>query len=319
MQKLNRATLLELEWRDFLFWPLVRPAGFLYDYVRLPMARVLAAPFSLALPGRFRRGSLSEIISKEILTLANLLTLYGVFLWGQLLYLVWAQTAGYAPIALYGIIGTLWSPREPSVWIAALLTLEILLTDLIDGPAARVNNDVTALGTILDHTRDYLTAFTVLFFLVALTASAGDMFFFILEAALIGAFSLVMTYHWKLRRLFLKKERRAGPPNGFTAQLLLLRRFALEEYQTPLTGRIQFGTLAAVLGFGLFHYAMKKPVFTHLFAVSLVISLMATSYYLYELWGEHYEKWQENMHEKSQHFKEKLLVEVERRMKEKRK
>ena len=310
MQKLDRATLLELEWRDFLFWPLARPAGILYEFIRLPLARIISSILSLALKPRLPRMLQPETISKEILTLANWVTLYGLFLWIQLLYLIWAWSAEYAPITLYGITGFTTQPRESTVWIIALLIIEILFTDLVDGPLARVNNDVTALGTILDHTRDYLTAFTALFFLVAITANSGDIIFLILEAAVIGEFSLVMAYHQKLRHLFVKKESAGKIYGRIIEKILLLRRFALEEYQTPLTGRIQFGSLAAAIGFGLFHYTTSSAVITYLFVASLVATVMATSYYLYELWGEYYEKWRKQMHERSQHLKEKLVERV---------
>lgn len=306
MQRLDRATLLELEWRDFLFWPVARPAGFLYEFIRMPLARALCIFLSPVFRLCFSRAPAPETIAKEILTLANWVTLYGLFLWVELVYLIAAWSRGYDSIRLYGITDFLWQPQEPTVRIMAFLILEIFLTDLLDGPIARVNNSVTALGTILDHTRDYLAVFTALFFLFTFTITSGDTLFVILECAVIGEFTLVMIYHQKLLRLFMRSEGRSKELSSIKGRILLMRRFALEAYQTSLTGRIQFWTLGASIGSGLFHYATQNVAWTWLFVMSLVLAIMATSYYLYELWGEHYKKWQESMHERSQRLKERL-------------
>ena len=323
MQKLDRATLLELEWRDFFFWPLARFFGFLYGFISNPLSRMLSffLRFILSPFGRHRFNSHffeADILEKEILTLANFVTFFGLFLWGELVYLIWAWFAGSEHIRIFAVSSLFFDMTKPTVFAMAILTMEIFLGDLADGPLARVNDAVTALGTIMDHTRDYLTAFTALFFLLAVTYAAHDTALLILECAVVGSFVLVMAYHAKLMRLYAHSRKAGGrTPIGkiLMGKLEMIREFALEEYQTKLTGRIQFGAMAVSIGLGLLHYAIENQIILVLFTIALVCAVMATSYYLYELWGEYYEKWQTIMQEKSQELKEKLVDKIQREMK----
>ncbi|MDP3770383.1 MAG: CDP-alcohol phosphatidyltransferase family protein [bacterium] len=319
MQKLDRATLLELEWRDFFFWPLVRPAGILFHFASAPLSRIISAMLKLLVSPfdrhrTYTRFLQARAIQDEVLTCANIVTLYGLFLWVQLVYAIWAWFSGFDHVRIYAVSAYFFDLSRPTILAMAILVIEIFVSDLIDGPLARVNNEVTALGTILDHTRDYITAFTALFFLLAITIASRDIAVLILECAAIGSFMCVMAYHAKLMRLYTHSRALHSHTlrKKVTSTLEAIEEFALEEYQTKLTGRIQFGAMAISIVLGLFHYGIDSQVLFILFLVALVCSIMATSYYLYELWGEHYEKWQKLMQEKSQELKEKLIDKIKR-------
>lgn len=320
MQKLDRATLLELEWRDFFFWPLARPAGVMFRFISGPLSRIISTIFKLLISPFDQRHAYTRFfeakaIQNEVLTLANVVTIFGLFLWVQLVYAIGAWFLDSEHIRIYSVSVYFFDLTKPTVLAIAILTIEIFLSDLIDGPLARVNNEVTALGTILDHTRDYITAFTALFFLLAITIAAHDIVILILECAAIGSFMFVMAYHGKLMHLYARSHalhKSDTLREKVKGTLEAIREFALEQYQTKLTGRIQFGAMAISIVLGLFHYGIENKTIFILFLIALVCSVMATSYYLYELWGEYYAKWQKLMQEKSQELKEKLIDKLQR-------
>lgn len=318
MQKLDRATLLEMAWRDFLLWPLVRPLGVVFYVVITPFVyalvgginRVLSLFVSDSSQGRHLDYHTAQ---REIFTFANAVSGYGLFLFGELLYVIWGLYAGHQSVQIYSFSSWFWDIHAPSVYLIALLAVEIFATDLIDGPSARVNDQVTALGTLLDHLRDYLTLVTLFGFLIALAMQIKSPTILILLAAAFGGLLFVLAYHVRLMRLFAKETRvreRHSFGDWFKWQITRVRAYALNEYQTKLTGRIQFGALACGVALGLFYFATENATVYILFVVALVVSLMATSYYLYELWGEYYEKMQQKVHTASQHLKEKLVDRV---------
>lgn len=314
MQKMDKATLMELEWRDFLFWPFARPLGIIYAPVGYMLGYAASKIIALFyFPFRMRQTYSPDVLQREIFTLANLMTIYGMFLVAQLAYGIFAYFKGVPLPPSLSLSGLLFKRPGSEILGISLLTAEIIVSDLLDGPLARVNNAVTALGTMLDHTRDYLAAFIAIFFLIAVIIIKKDYSALILEAAGLGSFCLVMAYHAKLFSLFARNHQHkihGHTRNRFDASMELMREFALEEYQTSLTGRIQFASMAVALNLGLFHYALESIALGILFIVALVISIMTTSYYLYELWGAYYEKWQAIAHHKSQELKEKLIEKI---------
>ena len=298
MQKLDKATLFEMQWRDLLFWPLARPAGFIYEYLGHPLIEAFSHTFligtkPLGLPRFLRNPFKPKFLKKEILTLANLATLYGLFLFAQLLYVVWLLLWDGERVKIYSLTAYFLNLDTPDLWAISWLTLEIFITDLIDGPLARLNRAVTALGTLLDHTRDYLTGFVTLFLLIAVSIISADWLVVILEIAILFTFAVVMQYHAR----FMKHSRLASPrpqAAGFIARLRsewkFLRRYALEEYQTRLAGRLQFGALAVAIGLGLFSYATDLASLRILFITALVVCISSTFYYIYDLRREYHEK-----------------------------
>lgn len=310
--------MLEMAWRDFLLWPLVRPLGIIFYLVITPFVYALVGGIN-RVHLRHKSDSSQErrlehhTVQREIFTFANAVSLYGLFLCGELLYLIWGLYAGRQSVQIYSFSSWFSDIHAPSVYLIALLAVEIFATDLIDGPSARTNDQVTALGTLLDHLRDYLTLITLFGFLIALAMYTKNLTILILLAAAFGGLLFVLAYHVRLMRLFAKETRAHERPSladWLRWQMTRVRTYALNEYQTKLTGRIQFGALACGVALGLFYFATENATIYILFVVALVVSLMATSYYLYELWGEYYEKLQQRAHIASQHLKERIVDRV---------
>ncbi len=304
MQRLDRATLIELQWRDLLFWPVVRPLGILWEYLLLGV---------LAVVPPLRR--FDTAIRKELFTLANLVSFYGFLLIWQLVALMCAWWNGTDTPQLWSVGAVFFGLTEPTLWTTAWLVTEIILTDLVDGPLARVNARVSALGTLLDHARDYIVSFVALFFLVAVTIRAEDWTVLALEVGNIIGLSLVMWYFGvSFKKIVRENAHLLGGGAAFVARWKAMFKHALlEEYQTNLTGRIHFAALAFVVGSGIFYYATEARWIEIFFTAALTVTIMISSYYLYELWGGYYQRWEERAHEKSQELKEKLAEKIEKR------
>jgi phosphatidylglycerophosphate synthase len=283
MQKLDKATRLELELRDSLLRPLVRPLGVLYEYLGHPLIEALSHTFligtkPLGFPRFIRRGFKPRFLRKEIFTLANVATLYSFFLLPQLLYLMWAFFQGAPQVRLYSLAAYWLDLRVPDLWTMIWLIGEIFLIDLIDGPLARVNKAVTALGTLLDHVRDYLTAFAALFFLIILTALSGDWVLFGGECLFLAGFGLIMGEYIKMFR-----SARMDADNQNRRWGDFLRSYALNKYQTPLLGRIQFWTVGSVIISGLLFYAGGVLWSAMTFPAAVAVAIAVTYHYLFTL------------------------------------
>ena len=298
MQKLDRATLFELQLRDTILWPLVRPLGVIYEYLGHPLIESLSHTFLIGtkpfgLPRFIRRSLKPKFLKREIFTLANLVTLYGLFLFGQLLYLMWGVLWGAKHATIYSLTAYFLELDAPDLWAISWMTFEIFVSDMVDGPLARLNRAVTALGTMLDHTRDYLTGFATLFFLIAVSVISADWLVVALEIILFGCFALIMRYHNKCMARARSAAGFARDPRfipRLRQEFKFLRAYALGEYQTRLAGRVQFAALAVAIGLGLFSYATVFRSLRILFLASLIVSLLSTLYYIYDLQREYREK-----------------------------
>lgn len=302
MQKLNRATLLELSWRDFIFWPFVRPVGLIYESLTsLLIGRGVRAKKSC---------SVVQFLQREIFTAANLVTMYGIFLIGEATRLMWALIWNQAPPPVYSVSFWLGGSGQPLITALSWLILEIFLTDTIDGPLARVNQKVTALGTFLDHFRDYKIGFVAIILLVTFAVKERKWEVLVIESFLLIAFFGIFIYHLKF--LFLKWRayescHRFGEKLWFREFVEFLRDFALNEYQTDLLGRFQFGVMAFGLCSGLFYHATGLFSIYITFLVSVVAGLVMASLYLYKLWGDYYERWEKVIQAKSDRIKTKMV------------
>lgn len=302
MQKLDRATLLELSWRDFILWPIARPVGLIYEFL-----------ISL-LVGQGRRAkerySVVQFLQREIFTAANLVTMYGIFLIGEAMRLMWALVWDQSPPPTYAISFWLRGSGQPLVTALSWLILEIFLTDAIDGPLARVNQKVTALGTFLDHFRDYKIGFIATGLLIILAVKERKWETLTIEFFLVTAFFGIFIYHLKflcLKWRAYEFRYRFGGKLWFGECVEFLRDFALNEYQTDFLGRIQFGIMAFSLCFGLFYHATDLFPIYITFLISVVASLVLTSLYFYKLWGEYYERWEKVIQAKSDRIKTKMV------------
>jgi len=274
---------MELELRDSILWPLARPLGVIYEYLGHPLIEACAHTFlistkPLRFPRLIRRGFKPKFLRKEIFTLANVATLYSFFLFPQLLYLMLGFFRGAEETTIYSLTGYFLSMRSPSIAAITWLIGEIFFIDLIDGPLARVNKSVTALGTLLDHTRDYITAFAALFFIAALTAVSRAWMILTAESLLLAGFALIM---YEYIRIFRRSQ--ADPDAYRIPTITRLKQYALEKYQTPLLGRVQFWTVGSVIISGLVSYAGFPLWRTVLFPLAIGVSVAVTYYYLFTL------------------------------------
>lgn len=302
MQKLDRATLLELSWRDFILWPIARPVGLVYEcFTNLFVGK------NEKIKGGFSR---IRFLQREIFTIANLVTLYGIFLIGEATRLMWTLIWSQPHPSIYSISSWLRGSDQPLTTLLSWLILEIFLTDIVDGPLARVNQKVTALGTFLDHFRDYKIGFMAAGFLIILAVKERKWEVLTIESFLLTAFWGIFIYHLKF--LYLKWKayefcHRFGERLWFKEFIEFLRDFALNEYQTDLLGRFQFGTMAFSLCSGLFYHATNLFPLYITFLISIVASFFITNVYLYRLWGKYCERWEKVIQAQSDRIKTKMV------------
>ncbi|MCI0680326.1 CDP-alcohol phosphatidyltransferase family protein [bacterium] len=323
-KSIDRATLIELEWRDLSLYWIARPLGYAYEKLMyIPflllggLLRIIVAPFDKT--GSIRKSLTTEGIAREVLTLANIVTAYGFYLWWKLIVLIKLWYVGSPSLPNFFSLTTAWGNfTEGSLVVISFLTVEIFATDFLDGPIARINKRVTALGTLLDHTRDYLAGFSVFSFLLVLTLRIGDIWVYLLSIFVFAGLAAILVHGVAHGYQFTKFEIKYDPlpTSSLYAQAKKIgaigKKFALEEYQTRLTGRLQFASTAASGMVGLFFYAFEYLWLDILFTALLAITLLITGVYLYELWGDYYEKWHMKMHERSKSMKEKLALRVEK-------
>lgn len=113
-----------------------------------------------------------------------------------------------------------------------------IITDFFDGPLARNNNEVTELGTYMDHIGDWGVVLWVSF----LNFWFGTLPFPYLVISLAILPILLLIYLAKFQKLY-------DPESTW---LMNISAFAAEELQTDFWGRLQFGFLATALFGGLF-------------------------------------------------------------------
>lgn len=313
MQKLDRATLTELYWRDYIFWVLgARLAGAIYGLISTMLISCIFALPKTVIKIFDRKKVVSkyletEFLKREIFTLANLVSLYGLFLCAEVLN--WYLHSLFdLPIPRIYSITSLFNNGISNAWIPWQI-MEIFLTDIIDGPIARLNMSVTALGTFLDHFRDYKIGSISFLILITLTLQDAYMEMLVLELAALAGFLGIFIYHSKFFRLKFKSHefRNSGFFSKIRERIEFLCDFALNEYQTDLIGRIQFGATAFAISSGLFYFATQNGFIHIAFVSSMTVSLAITYFYLYKLWGRHMEKLRESMQIKSDRMKERLI------------
>ena len=122
-----------------------------------------------------------------------------------------------------------------------------IVTDFFDGPLARNNDEVTELGTYLDHTGDWTIAVWVFF--LNFWYGALPLLMLILAFAILPL--LLSVYMMKFKKFF-------DPESSVLANL---KGFAAEELQTDVWGRLQFVLLAIALFGGLFVASADDPAF----------------------------------------------------------
>jgi phosphatidylglycerophosphate synthase len=113
-----------------------------------------------------------------------------------------------------------------------------IVTDFFDGPMARLNDEVTGLGTYLDHASDWGVAVWAIFLAVWHSTLPLPL--------LVAGLGVILTLFAVYVSRFLKL---------YSSDLSLMENvgiFAQEELQTDFWGRIQFVALVAALFLSLF-------------------------------------------------------------------
>jgi len=180
------------------------------------------------------------------------------------------------------------------------LVLAAFLTDMIDGPIARIHNEITPLGTILDHLRDYLALFSVIIMIFLHFISRPDILI-ILAAIALGTIILALAN----AKMFLARHELFKKHHDIWR---IIRDFSLEDYQTSFTGRIHFFTAAAGVSGLLFFAAYQKEWVYFLSYVALLLHVAISGFYINELWQNYYKRLAvfERWRSRSQRFKERL-------------
>ncbi|MBI3046298.1 MAG: CDP-alcohol phosphatidyltransferase family protein [Candidatus Harrisonbacteria bacterium] len=122
------------------------------------------------------------------------------------------------------------------------------ITDAIDGPTARNNNDVTILGTWLDHLRDGA--------LIAWATYLIYKFNLLNLQLIIILWSLQLILIWITLKDFLIQYLRGLSD---TEEKVLITKFSLDNLQASLTGRMQFFCWTTGYGFLLGSLVLTIP------------------------------------------------------------
>lgn len=202
------STRIEKSVRDKACYAIVQPFWLL-----LHLPRFLLAGFVRLAWGE----AAARSAWRNIFTPANFLTSARFVLWGKAILLFFAG----APL----VAQTHW------LFFA-------LATDFFDGPMARLNGEVTELGTYLDHSGDWGVTLWVVF----LSLWYGTLELPFLLAALGATILLFAVNGAKFLKFY-------DPEASFWENV---GAFAAEELQTDFWGRLQFVSLAVALFGGLF-------------------------------------------------------------------
>lgn len=179
------------------------------------------------------------------------------------------------------------NPIERQIWFLTVAWI----TDLLDGSTARNNNNVTAFGTIADHSADFFLTLWMLFlsFYVTLGFPASNslekLAIIILCAALsittVGLF-LTATGMW-----LFKRDKRAERPDKTYFEFI--QEFLLRDLVTTIGARIHTGLAAFGIIFYLAGAIWKDSFYLQVGAVILMIQLFSIGFYLHEIWQARYE------------------------------
>ena len=135
----------------------------------------------------------------------------------------------------------------PSLAVQTNLLFVAIITDFFDGPLARNNDEVTELGTYMDHVGDWSVVVWVIFL---------NFWYQTLPLPYLLVSMIVLPI---LFLIYIAKFREFYDPE--TSWLTNASAFAAEELQTDFWGRLQFGFLAIALFGGLFVEAARDPNF----------------------------------------------------------
>lgn len=173
------------------------------------------------------------------------------------------------------------NPVERQIWFLTIAWL----TDLLDGSTARNNNNITAFGTIADHTADFFLTLWMLFLSFYLTTIFGElaaiMMFTVLSLTAVGTI-LVALGMW----LFMREKRseRSNQP-----YFDFMQEFLLKDLVTTISARIHTGLAAFGIIFYLAGAIWKNIFYFQIGAIILMVQLFSMGFYLHEIFQARYE------------------------------
>ncbi len=201
------------------------------------------------------------------------------------------------------------NPIGRQVWFIA----SAWLTDLFDGPVARNNKNVTAFGTIADHTRDFFLILWMVFLSFYVTASlkglATVLIYSVLVLTVAGMFG-VATGMW----LYQREKRYERPEQSYSE---FINEFLLKDLVTTVGARVHTALTAVGDIFYLAGAIWKNEFYFAVGAVLLVAQLVSLGFYLHEVFQASYE---DRVYKIRKAFQKKIerLEEALRRKKRKR-
>jgi len=159
------------------------------------------------------------------------------------------------------------------------------ITDLLDGPVARNNDNVTALGTFLDHARDFLLILWMIFLSIYVTKSLEWPVAFIMNSILsvtAMCMFLILLGMWLYQRE-KRRERRNQPYFEF------MKEFLLSDLVTTIGARLHTGLTAFSMIFYLAGMLWKNSFYFYTGIILLIIQLVSLGFYLHEVFQAEYE------------------------------
>ncbi|GEM_PF-1348279 len=138
-----------------------------------------------------------------------------------------------------------------------------LFSDAIDGPTARNNDDVTILGTWMDHIRDGSLVAWVSFLIYDFGLLSGEIILLIWSLELVLAWISVKDFLVR----YLKGLSREEEDD-------LVRKFSLDNLQASLIGRLQFSFWSIGYGFLLFYLFVPDIMFITIGQTLIVLEII---------------------------------------------
>ncbi|MDO8560732.1 MAG: CDP-alcohol phosphatidyltransferase family protein [bacterium] len=219
----NYVTDFDKSVRGRLCWFITQPIWWLIFPIRWSMAWLMGISAGFVL-GHERGQKARRHIYQKILTPANFITTCRFWL-------------------LLNAILLFFSGSQPAH--QAIILAVAIATDFFDGPAARTNNEVTALGTYMDHIGDWGVVLWVIF--LSFWYETVSQISLIATLVVIGIVFLTT----------ITKYRKFRDPKGSAS--VNISAFAEEELQPNGWGRIQFVCLIVALFEGLFYASSLDP------------------------------------------------------------
>lgn len=164
------------------------------------------------------------------------------------------------------------------IWLLAFAWI----TDFFDGPIARNNHMITALGTALDHARDYCIMFWMIALSFLIAVNTGEIWLLgpLLTLTVLGLAGVMAGTF-----LYQREKRKENTELTFGA---FIREFLLHELVTTVTARIHT-TVLAVGGVLYIAGAVWGSVYTIAGILFLLLQLFLLGFYIHEIWEVRYE------------------------------